>query len=67
MKKIIIICFIFLNACSIIPYHKTGYILTKDNRKYELKNGHLWVNTYEIHTESVKKKKKDIKEIHLEY
>ena len=58
---------IFLNACSIIPYHKNGYVITKDGRKYEIKEGHTFINQREIHFDTVTIYKKDIKEIHLEY
>jgi hypothetical protein len=67
MKKIIIILIIFLNSCSIIPHHKSGYVITKDGRKYEIKEGNIFINQCEIHFDTITIYKKDIKEIHLEY
>lgn len=67
MKKIIIISILFLSACSIIPHHKSGYVITKDGRKYEIKEGNVFINQSEIHFDTVTIYKKDIKEIYLEY
>jgi len=67
MKNIFFIFILFLNACAIIPHQKNGYVITRDGRKYEIKEGNTFINQSEIHFESVTIYKKDIKEIHLEY
>jgi hypothetical protein len=71
MKKIIIISLIFFNACSIIPKHKNGYVVTKTNQRIELTGGNIFINEKEIHfldnTADFTLYKKEIKEIYLNY
>lgn len=70
MKKLIIITALFLSACSIVPKHKSGYVITKHG-KIELKGGHVFVNMHELHI--IDKQgdftllKKEIKELKLDY
>lgn len=67
MKYIFLFLFIFITSCSVIPHHKNGYVITKDGRKYEIREGNTFINQREIHFDAVTIYKKDIKEIHLEY
>lgn len=75
MKKIIYIItiitvLVFVN-CSIIPKHKSGYIITKKNQKINLTGGNVFINEKEIHfldnTSNFTLYKKEIKEIYLNY
>ena len=72
MKKImfLIIGLMFI-GCSIVPYHKSGYIITDKNQQINLTGGHIIVDMREIHvvdkTADFTLMKKEIKEMHLKY
>lgn len=70
MKKLIIALTIFMSACSIVPKHKSGYVVT-DQGRIELRGGHMIVNMHELHF--IDKQgdftlmKREIKELKLDY
>ena len=72
MKKLFFVALttIFMSACSVVPYHKSGTITT-DKTVYNLKGGHLVIDMYEIHildeTGNITIYKKEIREMNLKY
>lgn len=70
MKKLIIITALFLSACSVVPHHKSGHVITEHGR-IELKGGHVFVNMHELHfvdkTGDFTLLKREIKELKLDY
>lgn len=71
MKKLIIILTLLLSACSVVPHHKSGYVLTDKEERINLTGGHVFVDMHELHiidkTADFTLMKKEIKEIHLNY
>jgi hypothetical protein len=70
MEKLIIALTIFISACSIVPKHKSGYVVT-DQGRIDLKGGHVVVNMHELHFLDKQGDftllKREIKELKLEY
>ena len=71
MKKIVIVA-LLLSSCSTVPPYNSGYIETKDGRKFDLQKGKCgkWQDQGEYFTDkgvSIIINKKNIKTIHLNY
>jgi len=72
MKKLFIVTsLIFSIGCSVVPHHKSGYIITDKNETINLTGGHVIINMREIHvldkTADFTLLKKEIKEMNLKY
>lgn len=72
MKKIICFILFLCCSCSTLPEYSSGYVITKDNRKFELKEGctgkwHTDGEFFEDQQIIIIIKPKNIKTINLEY